>query len=269
MSVLVWNLKQFDEIFVHNVFICWEHLLLLLWWRLLLLLTDWAWKSAVEPGRGRIWKISRWIWRHHWGCGGRWWSTEECWRRSQSCIVLRAAQQWSCWLWAWRWWWWWWKGGFVKMRWCRWLWSVSLPNFCQFCLFSYLFWVVGTVFHGVCLMPGVITDRTHINIESWTHHPAIRIFQNMRGIHGFWFIVVLAKHTIGGKFFGLLCLFLAGEWFECWGNIFKPARQQFGFWWSSNENNIKLCQLRIFLLGACKPCFDGRPQNRDISVHTY
>ena len=60
----------------------------------------------------------------------------------------------------------------------------------------------------------------------------------------------LAKHTIRGKLFTLLCLLLAWEWFESRGNIIKSAWQQLISGWNWNifqqSNNFEteyVCEL--------------------------
>jgi len=89
--------------------------------------------------------------------------------------------------------------------------SVSFPDFRQLRLFSERVRIVRTVFDGVGLVPGVVADGADVDVEGGADHLAIRVLQHMRGVHGLRLIVVLAKHTIGWKFFGLLCLFLVGE----------------------------------------------------------
>lgn len=61
------------------------------------------------------------------------------------------------------------------------------------------------------LVPGVVADGANVDVEGGADHLALRVLEHMGGVHSLRLIVILAKHTIGWKFFGLLCLFLAGE----------------------------------------------------------
>ena len=119
---------------------------------------------------------------------------------------------------------------------------VRLPDFRQLGLLPELLGVVGAVLDSVSLVPGVMADRTNVNIKGGADHSATRVLQNMGGVDCLGLIVVLqntntdriskhqnnhrnsylAKHAVRRQFLGLL-YFLLGLIFKSWRNIFKSA----------------------------------------------
>ena len=119
---------------------------------------------------------------------------------------------------------------------------VRLPDLGQLGLLPELLRVVGAVLHSVGLVPGVVADRTNVNIEGGADHSTTGVLQNMGGVDCLRLIVVLqntntdriskhqnnhsnsylAKHTVSRQFLGLLD-FLLGLIFKSWRNILKSA----------------------------------------------